>query len=49
VQVGAADAAGEHADEELTRRRLGRRPLLEPERAARCVEDHRPHSEECRS
>src|SRR5205085_5878434 len=49
VQVGAADAAGEDADEQLTRGRLRRRPLLEPERAARRVEDHRAHRQECRS
>jgi hypothetical protein len=30
VQVGAADAAGEDADEQLPRLRLGRRSLLQP-------------------
>ena len=43
VQVGAADAAGADAEQQLPRRRLGPLELRRPQRRARSVEQHRPH------
>src|SRR6266568_3851535 len=43
VQVGAADPAGAHAHAELPRPGAGERPVAEPERLARPVEDHGAH------
>jgi hypothetical protein len=45
VQVGPADGAGVHAEEELTVFRSGGGELREPERLARCIEDHGAHQE----
>ena len=44
VEVGAADAAGKHADEELRRPRLGNLAFLEAELLARPPDHHRPHA-----
>ena len=44
VQVGAADAAGEHPQQELARTRLGHGHLREPQRRADALEEHRPHA-----
>ena len=44
VQVGAADAAGEHPQQELARTRLGHGHLREPQWRADALEEHRPHA-----
>ena len=44
VEVGAADAAGRHAQQDLARPRLRRRNLLEPQRLAGRVKHHRAHA-----
>ncbi len=43
VQVGAADPACEHPEQDLARPRLGDLQILEPQRLARRVQHHRPH------
>ena len=44
VEVGAADAAGEHPQEQLGRPGLGNRPFLEPETLSRPTAHHCPHA-----
>jgi aspartate kinase len=43
VEIGAADAAGEHPDEDLARGGLRLGQLCRPEAFVRCIEDHRAH------
>jgi hypothetical protein len=43
VEIGAADAAGRHAEPDLAGRRHRRRNLLQPQRLAGRVEHHRTH------
>lgn len=45
VEIGAADATGKHAEDDLIRRRPGRRQVNEPERRAGRRELHRLHTD----
>ena len=47
VQVGAADAARVHPQQQLTGSRTRDRALDRPQRAADPLEDHRPHRALC--
>jgi hypothetical protein len=45
VEVGTADTTGRHAQKHLARRGLRHGNVLEPQRLARRVKNHRAHSD----